>query len=340
VALLEVKQLSVSFSSPDGEVRAVQNASFSLEEGRTLGVVGESGSGKSVTMQTLMGLVRGATISGEALFSGENLIGMEPDRLRRIRGARIGMIFQDPLSSLHPHYRVGAQVAEAIRAHESVSKNQARARVAELFGLVGIPRPADRIDDYPHQFSGGMRQRVMIAMAIALNPQLLIADEPTTALDVTVQAQILELLQRLQSELGMALILITHDLGVVADIADEVMVMYAGSPVEITDRATLFTRPHHPYTEGLLRSNPVPGRGSELLPIPGQPPSLIHLPSGCTYHPRCRFAFDACPEVVPPLAPVDNRETHLSACLLPATGDWPAKRKGDEHQPWIGEAVG
>ena len=339
MALLEVKDLCVTFASPDGDIRAVQNASFTLEEGRTLGVVGESGSGKSVTMQALLHLARGGRVSGQALFNGQDLLAMNNEELQKVRGAQIGMVFQDPLSSLHPHYRVGSQVVEAIRVHQDVSKAEARKRVVELFGMVGIPQPAQRISDYPHQFSGGMRQRVMIAMAMALNPQLLIADEPTTALDVTVQAQILDLIEKLQAEHQMAVILVTHDLGVVADIADDVMVMYAGRPVEIADRDTTFTRPHHPYTEGLLASNPVPGRGTQLTTIPGQPPSLLALPSGCPYHPRCKYAFDKCPKIVPPLDPVDTPD-HRSACLLPHDGDWQAARISMEHEPWIGQAAG
>jgi oligopeptide/dipeptide ABC transporter ATP-binding protein len=338
MSLLEVEDLSVTFQTADGTVKAVQNSSFRVEAGQTLGVVGESGSGKSVSMQSLLGLARGGKVTGRALFRGDDLITMGPEQMRKIRGAQIAMVFQDPLSSLHPHYRVGDQVVEAILAHEGhMSKKDANARTIELFGLVGIPQPARRVHDYPHQFSGGMRQRVMIAMAMSLNPALLIADEPTTALDVTVQAQILELIAKLQAELGMAVIMITHDLGVVADIADEVMVMYAGRPVEKANRDTSYYRAHHPYTEGLLESIPVPGKTTELRPIPGQPPSLIQLPSGCSYHPRCRYAMDRCRVEVPDLYVVDEDPAHRSACFLPTTGDWRSARHRVEHEPEVEE---
>ncbi len=332
--LLDVQNLSVAFNTPDGTVKAVQNASFSVERGQTLGVVGESGSGKSVTMQSLLGLARGARISGHAHFGGGDLITMAQDQLRRIRGAEIAMVFQDPLTSLHPHYRVGAQIAEAIRAHEDVPKKAALTRATELLHLVGIPHPRLRVNDYPHQFSGGMRQRVVIAMAISLDPALLIADEPTTALDVTVQAQILELLKRLQDELGMAIIMITHDMGVVAEIADKVMVMYAGRPVEKADRDTVFYRGHHPYTGGLLDSIPVPGKKQSLTSIPGQPPSLITLPVGCAFHPRCAYAMEKCRLDVPPLLSVDGAASaHESACWLPRDGTWPQTRAAARVMP-------
>jgi peptide/nickel transport system ATP-binding protein len=259
MSLLEVNGLNVSFDTPDGSVRAVRDLSFSLESGQTLGIVGESGSGKSVSVQTILGLTRSASarISGQALFEGENLLTMPRARLRQLRGARIGMIFQDPLSSLHPYYKVGWQIVELLRAHDrTVNKDAGRRRAIELLDLVGIPEPSRRVDEYPHQFSGGMRQRVMIAMAMALNPSLLIADEPTTALDVTVQAQILAVLADLQASFSMAIILITHDLGVIAQVADEVVVMYAGSVMERADRRELFYDGRHPYTMGLLRSLP------------------------------------------------------------------------------------
>jgi peptide/nickel transport system ATP-binding protein len=259
MSLLEVNGLNVSFDTPDGSLRAVRDLSFSLERGETLGIVGESGSGKSVSVQTILGLTRGASvrISGEARFEGEDLLRMPPAKLRELRGARIGMIFQDPLSSLHPYYKVGWQIVELLRAHDrSVDRHAARRRAIELLDLVGIPEPSRRIDDYPHQFSGGMRQRVMIAMSMALNPSLLIADEPTTALDVTVQAQILAVLSDLQRSFAMAIILITHDLGVIAQVADDVVVMYAGSVMERAARREIFYDGRHPYTMGLLRSLP------------------------------------------------------------------------------------
>jgi len=317
VALLEVSDLKVSFPTPDGLVQAVRGLSFSVDEGKTLGIVGESGSGKSVSTQTIMGLTRGARISGTALFEGKDLLPMGSKELQHIRGAQIGMIFQDPLSSLHPYYRVGWQIMEMLRSHDkTVSKQQARTRASELLRLVGIPQPDRRVDDFPHQFSGGMRQRAMIAMAMALNPKLLIADEPTTALDVTVQAQVLKVMKRLQEEFGTAIILITHDLGVVADVADDVVVMYAGKAMEQADRNTIFYEHHNPYTEGLLLSLPAYGGERErLLPIAGQPPSLITLPEGCPFRPRCPYAFDKCTEE-PPLVDVGSA-AHISACWLP-----------------------
>jgi len=319
VALLEVDDLHVSFPTPDGVVQAVRGLSFSVDSGQTLGIVGESGSGKSVSTQTIMGLTRGARVKGQAMFDGRDLLTMNRDELRGIRGAKIGMIFQDPLSSLHPYYRVGWQIVEMIREHDKeVSKDKARTRAVELLRLVGIPQADRRVDDYPHQFSGGMRQRAMIAMAMALNPSLLIADEPTTALDVTVQAQVLEVIRRLQNEFGMAVILITHDLGVVADVADNVVVMYAGAAMEKADRHTTFFANHHPYTEGLLES--LPAYGSErarLRPIPGQPPSLITLPAGCPFHPRCPYVMDRCRTEVPRLGEVGSDPAHQSACFLP-----------------------
>jgi oligopeptide/dipeptide ABC transporter ATP-binding protein len=320
VTLLEVKDLHVSFPTADGVVRAVRGVSFDVEPGRTLGIVGESGSGKTVLTQTLLGLTQGAEVQGSAMFEGTDLLSLTEDKLRHIRGARISVIFQDPLTSLHPLYRIGWQIAEMIRAHDkSVSKNEARIRSVELLRRVGIPRPETRVDDYPHQFSGGMRQRAMIAMALALDPKLIIADEPTTALDATVQAQILDLLLRLQQDLGTALIMITHDLGVVADIADDVMVMYAGRAAEKAPKREIFYAPHHPYTKGLLESIPSSSAaGGRLRPIPGQPPSLINLPSGCKFHPRCGYVFDQCLTEEPVLHPVAETGGHTSACWLPS----------------------
>ncbi len=319
MSLLEVNDLRVTFPTQDGLVKAVQGVSFSIDRGQTLGIVGESGSGKSVSTQTILGLTAGAQISGTAYFEGRDLLTMSRHDLRKVRGEKISMIFQDPLSSLHPHYKVGRQIVEMIREHdEKASKQAARNRAVELLKLVGIPQPDRRVDDYPHQFSGGMRQRAMIAMALALNPALVIADEPTTALDVTVQAQIIDLMQRLQREFGTAIIMITHDLGVVADIADQVMVMYAGKPVEKADRRTVYYHPHHPYTKGLIESIPVQtGERGRLKPIAGQPPSLISLPSGCSFHPRCPYVMDMCITDVPPLRDVAGGTDHRSACWLP-----------------------
>jgi peptide/nickel transport system ATP-binding protein len=318
MALLDVRDLSVSFDTADGVVQAVRGVSFSVDKAGTLAIVGESGSGKSVAVQTVVGLTRGARITGEAWFADRDLLSSSPESLRQIRGCQVGMIFQDSLTSLHPHYRVGWQIVELIRQHdENVSRATARRRALELLTLVGVPDARRRMDDYPHEFSGGMRQRAMIAMAMAMNPPLLIADEPTTALDVTVQAQVLRVMGDLQREFGTALIMITHDLGVIADIADDVVVMYAGAVMERADRRSMFYRSHHPYTEGLLLSLPVPGDRRRLTPIPGQPPSLITLPSGCPFHPRCRYAFDQCREQTPPLRDLSDKATHVSACWLP-----------------------
>jgi oligopeptide/dipeptide ABC transporter ATP-binding protein len=318
MTLLEVRDLQVSFQTSDGLVQAVRGVSFSVEPGQTLGIVGESGSGKSVSTQTIMGLTRGAQISGQALLNGQDLLTMTKAELRGVRGPKIAMIFQDPLSSLHPYYRVGWQIVEMIRAHEpGTSKKAARKRAVELLRLVGIPQADRRVDDFPHQFSGGMRQRAMIAMAMALNPALLIADEPTTALDVTVQAQVLRVIERLREEFGMAVILITHDLGVIAEVADDVIVMYAGRIMEAAPRDPLFYSAHHPYTEGLLRSMPAyGGEKARLQPIAGQPPSLLSPPRGCPFHPRCPYVFDRCRTEVPPLDPVDDDTRHTSACWL------------------------
>ena len=318
MSLLEVTDLRVSFPTSDGLVKAVRGVTFSVDRGQTLGIVGESGSGKSVSTQTLLGLTGGADVSGKAEFEGRDLLKMTPDELRRIRGAEISMIFQDPLSALHPLYKVGWQIMEMIRAHDhSVGKAQARKRAIDLLKMVGIPQPDRRVDDFPHQFSGGMRQRAMIAMALSLEPKLIVADEPTTALDATVQAQILDLMLRLQRELDTALIMITHDLGVIADLADDVLVMYAGKPVEQADRHSLYYQPHHPYTKGLLESIPsATGEKARLRPITGQPPSLINPPDGCPFHPRCGYVMDRCMTDPPPLEPVSGGG-HLSACWLP-----------------------
>src|SRR5918999_2887135 len=305
--LLEIENLTVHFDTDDGVVKAVDGFSYMVERVQTLGIVGESGSGKSVSSLTVMGLSRSrnARISGSIKFDGKELLTASDAEMRQIRGDDIAMIFQDPLSSLHPFYKVGAQIVEAIRTHRDVTKAQARDRAIEMLGLVGIPEPRKRADAYPHEFSGGMPQRAMIAMALANDPKLLIADEPTTALDVTVQAQILELIEKLQSEFDTAVVVITHDLGVVAEVADEIAVMYAGRVVEQGTADTIFNAPEHPYTWGLLSSIPrmdAP-RGEELVPIPGRPPSLIHLPGGCSFHPRCPYVRDAHRRVEPGLDP-------------------------------------
>ena len=309
----------MSFRTADGVVQAVRGVSYAIDAGQTLGIVGESGSGKSVSTQTITGLTRGARVSGRALFEGKDLLTATPAQLRAVRGAKIGMIFQDPLSSLHPYYRVGWQIIEMIRLHDrDMSRDDARKRAVELLSLVGIPQPDKRVHDYPHQFSGGMRQRAMIAMAMALNPALLIADEPTTALDVTVQAQVLRVIGRMQEMFGTAVILITHDLGVIADVADEVLVMYGGKVMERADRRTLFYASHHPYTEGLLQSLPAYGGERERLrPIPGQPPSLLEPPPGCPFAPRCPYVMDRCRTEMPLLDPAGTEAGHLSACWLP-----------------------
>jgi peptide/nickel transport system ATP-binding protein len=323
MALLEVKDLKVHFETDDGVVHAVDGVSYSVDTGRALGVVGESGSGKSVSNLTVLGLTRAknATFSGQVLFEGKDLLAMSDEELRTIRGEEIAMIFQDPLTSLHPFYRVGDQLAEAVRAHHDVSKSAAKDRAVEFLSLVGIPEPKRRLDAYPHEFSGGMRQRAMIAMALINEPKLLIADEPTTALDVTVQAQILELIARLQRETGTAVIMITHDLGVVAEMTDEIAVMYAGRIVERAPTAQLFDAPQHPYTWGLLRSIPRldSARDEELVPIEGRPPSLINRPSGCHFHPRCPFVREAHKVTEPFLEPVAGDPDHQVACLLPAS---------------------
>lgn len=316
--LLSVKDLRVHFDTPDGVVKAVDGVSFEVSPSETLGVVGESGSGKSVTFLSIMGLIdkRAARITGEVLFRGTDLLTMPPEELRQVRGAGIAMVFQDPMTSLHPFYRVGAQIAEAITAHEDVEPDMAKARAIEMLDRVGIPQPAERARQYPHEFSGGMRQRAMIAMALALNPALLIADEPTTALDVTVQAQILDLIGRLRSEFGTAVVMITHDLGIVAEHADRVNVMYGGKIAESGTYEDIFYRSHHPYTWGLLQSiSRIDERVERLRPITGSPPSLINVPPGCVFHPRCPYAFDRCRTDVPALE--EAEPGHASACHLP-----------------------
>ncbi len=316
--LLEVRNLRVSFRTEDGVVRAVDGVSFALSEGETLGIVGESGSGKSVTMMSVMRLIidPNARFEGEVIYKGRDLMSLNQAELRQVRGSEIAMIFQDPMTSLNPVYRIGWQISEQIRAHEKVSRQAARTRTIELLAAVGIPHPSERVDDFPHQFSGGMRQRVMIAMALSCSPSLLIADEPTTALDVTIQAQILKLIKKLKDEFGSAVVLITHDMGVVADVADRVAVMYAGRIIEQGTKNDVFYDAQHPYTWGLLGSiaridRPKPRR---LTAIRGLPPSLINLPAGCAFGDRCPERFDACDQV-PELA---NRAAfdHTDACHL------------------------
>jgi peptide/nickel transport system ATP-binding protein len=317
VSLLQVEGLTVTFGTEDGDLHAVRGVSFDVAPGETVGIVGESGSGKSVTTQAILQLAPGARVDGSARFDGLDLLSLPPRQMQGVRGSRIGMVFQDPLSSLHPQYKVGWQIAEAIRAHQPVSTSEARRRAIQLLEEVGIPVPDRRVDDYPHTFSGGMRQRAMLAMGLALRPALLIADEPTTALDVTVQAQLLELIARLQREHGTAVILITHDLGVVAEVADRVLTMYAGRIVERADREDVFSRPHHPYTRGLLACVPGSGtRGAELVPISGQPPSLLRPPPGCAFAPRCPDATAVCTTAIPPTVQVGPG--HRSECVLPA----------------------
>jgi peptide/nickel transport system ATP-binding protein len=319
LALLEVNDLKTYFRTDDGVVRAVDGVSFNVDKGQTLGIVGESGSGKSVTCLTIMGLnpKRTAMSSGTAMWKGEDLLTATPRRLREIRGSEIAMIFQDPMTSLNPVHKIGDQLAEAMRLHEDVSRKTARARSLDLLKAVGIPRAERRVDDYPHQFSGGMRQRVMIAMALINNPDLLIADEPTTALDVTTQAQILTLIETLQEEFGSAVIMITHDLGVVAEIADDVVVMYAAEVAEKGTVEQIFKKPHHPYTWGLMGSLPrLDADVERLVQIQGQPPSMLRPPAGCRFHPRCPYVMPICKESDPALAPVSDDPGHLQSCHL------------------------
>ncbi|MET3963679.1 peptide/nickel transport system ATP-binding protein [Marmoricola sp. OAE513] len=321
---LSVRDLVVHFPTADGIVKATDGLSFELERGKTLGIVGESGSGKSVSSSAILGLHRGTTarVSGEILLDGADLLALDDEQMRRRRGRDVAMIFQDPLSAMHPYYTVGNQIAEAYLVHNDVSKKAARQRTIEMLGRVGIPQPDRRVDDYPHQFSGGMRQRAMIAMSLMNDPGLLIADEPTTALDVTVQAQILDLLQDLQREFNSAIIIITHDLGVVAEMADDVLVMYGGRAVEYGPTREVLVSPEMPYTWGLLSSVPdvVGDTGAKLIPIRGNPPSLLNPPSGCPFNPRCDFRDqvpgDLCTTVLPALTPAASGGTHTKRCHL------------------------
>jgi peptide/nickel transport system ATP-binding protein len=317
--LLDVRGLTVRFPTSDGIVQAVSDVSFALSRGETLGIVGESGSGKSVSNLAIMGLLNRArtVIGGEVEFKGRDLLTLPPDELRKVRGKEIAMVFQDPFACLHPMYRVGKQIAEAFSAHSDAGKDAAWNRAVELLDHVGIPNAKSRARDYPHQFSGGMRQRAMIAMALVHNPDILICDEPTTALDVTVQAQILELIEGVKREFDIGVILVTHDLGVVAETANSVMVMYAGRVMEYGPAAEIFREPQHPYAWGLLDSMPsIERRLDALVPIEGSPPSLLAPPAGCPFHPRCPYRFEPCATERPPLK-VPAEGAHLDACHLP-----------------------
>jgi len=319
MTLLSVRDLRVEFATSGGVVTAVDGASFDVDAGETVALLGESGSGKSVTAQALLGIVpkpAGRVCGGSISYDGRDLLA--PGAAKGLRGREIAMVFQDPLSSLNPVFRVGAQIGEMFRRHRGASRREARAAALDLMQRVGIPAASKRLDDYPHQFSGGMRQRVMIAMALALSPRLLIADEPTTALDVTVQAQIMQLLTRLQSEEGMSLVLITHDLGVVADVADRVVLMYAGRVVETGPLREVYEHSAHPYTSGLMASVPaLDGPRDRLIPIQGSPPDLLSLPSGCSFRPRCQYADAVCADVEPDLRQLSGRPTHRAACHHP-----------------------
>ena len=319
MALLEVENLHTRFLTDDGVVKAVSGVSFKLDRGQTLGVVGESGSGKSVTFLTVMGLVdrRSTEVEGSVRYDGEELLNASSSRLQNIRGRRIGMIFQDPMTSLNPVKKIGWQLEEAVLLHNDVNHAEARRRAIQSLEEVEIPRADARVDDYPHQFSGGMRQRVMIAMALINQPEIIIADEPTTALDVTTQAQILRLMKKLQDEHGAAIVMITHDLGVVAELADDVKVMYGGRIVEEALVDDLFVQPEMPYTWGLLGSMPrLDQVSARLEQIPGQPPSLLRPPTGCAFHPRCGYTFDKCREELPELAAVPDTVDHRYRCHL------------------------
>jgi oligopeptide transport system ATP-binding protein len=317
--ILQVKDLRISFSTYAGEVEAVRDVSFELRQGETLAIVGESGSGKTVTAKSLMRLLPEANTlikDGEVIFEGENLLTLSEQRMQKIRGSKIAMVFQDPMTSLDPTMRVGKQIAESLRKHLGLSGQRAKERAVELLTLVGIPNPEDRVRQYPHQFSGGMRQRVVIAIALSCEPQILIADEPSTALDVTIQAQILELLRELQEQLGMSVMLITHDLGVVAHTAHRVAVMYAGKVVETGTLREVFYNPQMPYTWGLLSSIPLPtaDRSQELIPIPGSPPDMLDPPKGCPFTPRCPYSMRICAEEMPEYTTFSAE--HKAACWL------------------------
>lgn len=310
--LLQVKGLTTGFFTQKGLLVAVDDVSFDVHQGETVCIVGESGSGKSVAALSIMRLIdydNGAILKGEVLFAGRNLAKLSQEEMRRIRGSKIAMIFQEPMSALNPVFQIGDQIAEAVMLHENATKERALKRAVDMLRLVGIPEPEARAQQFPHEFSGGMRQRAMIAMALACNPRLLIADEPTTALDVTIQAQVLDLLRRLKQEFNMAIMLITHDMGVAAEMADRIIVMYAGRVVEEATTLQIFDQPHHPYTAGLLAS--IPGlegeRGGRLHTIPGSIPNIVNLPQGCRFHPRCPYATEECRKTEPPLRGVNGR---------------------------------
>ena len=316
--ILEVKDLKTSFFTHLGEVQAVRNISFDLEEGDILGIVGESGSGKSVTSLSIIGLVDepGRIVNGQVLFEGKDLAKMKERELNKYRGNEISMIFQDPMTSINPVYTVGNQIREVIRTHSDLTSEEINERAIELLKLVGIPEPEKRIKSYPHEFSGGMRQRVLIAMALANNPKLLIADEPTTALDVTIQAQILDLMRNLKDKINSSIIFITHDLGVIAEICNKVIVMYGGMIMEKADIVNLYKKPQHPYTQGLMQSVPRPKTGNKarLVPIPGSPPDLLKPPTGCPFSPRCKYAMEVCLNEAAPLYQIS--ETQFASCWL------------------------
>lgn len=326
--LLEVNDLKMYFHTQDGVVKAVDGVSYTLDRGETLGVVGESGSGKSVTSLTIMGLIDmppGKIEGGDVLYRGKSLIKMSEREMEHIRGNDIAMIFQDPMTSLNPVYTIGRQLGEGLRIHRGYTKQQALERAVELLEMVGIPNAKERVKSYPHEFSGGMRQRVMIAMALACDPDILIADEPTTALDVTIQAQIIELMKKMREENGNAIIMITHDLGVVADVADKIMVMYAGNPVEFGTADEIFYNPIHPYTWGLVNSIPKPlvDEKNELTPIDGNPPSLVNVPAGCSFAPRCPFATELCHTKKPEVYTTETG--HYSRCHYSNNPEFVAK---------------
>ena len=316
-SILSLQELKTYFYAPGGVVKAVDGVSLELGEGETLGIVGESGSGKSATCLSILGLIPppGRIVGGKVMFEGRNLVGLPARELRQIRGKRIGMVFQDPMTSLNPFLTIGDQLMETLLVHDRLSKGEARRRAAEMLERVGIPDAADRLDDFPHRFSGGMRQRVMIAMALLCNPKVLIADEPTTALDATIQAQVLDLFRHIKSEFGAAILLITHNLGIVAGMAGRVAVMYAGRVVEYGTTEDIFYRPRHPYTLALLNAVPRLGNGSqEVAPIAGSPPDLANLPAGCAFYDRCAFRVEKCRQEMPPLEPV--AANHSARCWV------------------------